>query len=385
MKERFWIIQGGILFLFVGFCGIFYMLGGGTKEAKGAQQAECVELDVLPDAQVEDFAESRMDAYNQAVLLYDQEEKERELQAEHNSFHFFAEEVEEKEVVSVDEAEVDEKNQSALEAFQEIAGVQVAEDKKKGATGVYTKHAIARSSLGGKKTKTEEPEDKELSLEDLEAAKEAEKKEKLERLKELYNQAGHAKKVEVEEKNEVEPEEVPVNAKKELPVNGFKPIGGGVTSENKGTINAVIHGEQRDITSSSQVVLRLLDSIEIEGTTIPRNTTIIGQASFSGNRVHINIENIAYKDNVYPFHGTIYDRDGFRGIYFPDNLADEAKTEAGSETITSTEVNLNGLSGIVSTGANALINATKNVLNNSIKETKVTLPANYKLIIKINS
>jgi hypothetical protein len=32
-----------------------------------------------------------------------------------------------------------------------------------------------------------------------------------------------------------------------------------------------------------------------------------------------------------------------------------------------------------------LINATKNVLNNSIKETKVTLPANYKLIIKINS
>jgi hypothetical protein len=90
-------------------------------------------------------------------------------------------------------------------------------------------------------------------------------------------------------------------------------------------------------------------------------------------------------DNVYPFRGTIYDRDGFRGIYFPDNLADEAKTEAGSETITSTEVNLNGLGGIVSTGANALINATKNVLNNSIKETKVTLPANYKLIIKINS
>ena len=101
MKERFWIIQGAILFLFVVFCCIFYMLGGGTKEAKGVQQAECVELDVLPDAQVEDFAESRMDAYNQAVLLYDQEEKERELQAEHNSFHFFAEEVEEKEVASV--------------------------------------------------------------------------------------------------------------------------------------------------------------------------------------------------------------------------------------------------------------------------------------------
>lgn len=385
MKERCWIIQGGVLFLFVGLCGIFYMLEGGTNGTETAQHTECAELNVLPDAQVDDLAESRMDAYNQAVLLLDQEEKERELQAEHNSFHFFAEEVEEEEVASVHETEVDEKNQSALEAFQEIAGVQVGENKKKSATGTYTQYANAKSSVRQKKKKTEEPEIKELSLEDLEAAKEAEKKEKLERLKELYNQGGHVQKKEIEEKDGEKIEDVPVKPKNEQPVNGFKPIGGGAMCEKKGTVNAVIHGEQRDITSSSQVVLRLLDPIEIEGTTIPRNTTIIGQASFSGNRVHINIENIAYKDNVYPFHGTIYDRDGFRGIYFPDNLADEAKTEAGSETITSTEVNLNGLSGIVSTGANALINATKNVLNNSIKETKVTLPANYKLIIKINS
>ena len=243
--------------MFVGLCGIFYMLEGGTNRTETAQHMECAELNVLPDAQVDDLAESRIDAYNQAVLLLDQEEKERELQAEHNSFHFFAEEVEEKEFASVHETEVDEKNQSALEAFQEIAGVQVGENKKKSATGTYTQYANAKSSVRQKKKKTEEPEIKELSLEDLEAAKEAEKKEKLERLKELYNQGGHVQKKEVEEKDGEKIEDVPVKPKNEQPVNGFKPIGGGAMCEKKGTVNAVIHGEQRDITSSSQVVLRL--------------------------------------------------------------------------------------------------------------------------------
>ena len=96
------------------------------------------------------------------------------------------------------------------------------------------------------------------------------------------------------------------------------------------------------------------------------------------------IGGIAFRNNIYPFRGRIYDQDGFLGIYIPDNLVNDAKTEASSETVSAADVNFSGLTGIVSTGANAIVNAAKNVVTGSIRRTKVTLPANYKLIIKTN-
>jgi conjugative transposon TraM protein len=165
--------------------------------------------------------------------------------------------------------------------------------------------------------------------------------------------------------------------------NGFKSLGEKGGSLEAGSIRAVVHGEQKNITSSSQVKLRILDQIEVAGSVIPPNTMIIGKASFSENRVFVTIENIAYKDNVYPFKGCIYDRDGFKGIYIPDNLVNDAGKEGGERTVRGVEVNTGGLRGLLDKSANALVDATKSVVGGAIKETKVTLPANYKLIIKM--
>lgn len=165
--------------------------------------------------------------------------------------------------------------------------------------------------------------------------------------------------------------------------NGFRSLGekGGILEA--GSVRAVVHGEQKDITSSSQVKLRILDPIEVAGTVIPQNTLIIGKASFSENRVFVTIENIAYKDNVYPFKGCIYDRDGFKGIYIPDNLVNDAGKEGGERTVRGVQVNTGGLRGLLDKSANAIVDATKSVVSGAIKESKVTLPANYKLIIKM--
>lgn len=165
--------------------------------------------------------------------------------------------------------------------------------------------------------------------------------------------------------------------------NGFRSLGekGGILEA--GSVRAVVHGEQKNITSSSQVKLRILDPIEVAGTVIPQNTLIIGKASFSENRVFVTIENIAYKDNVYPFKGCIYDRDGFKGIYIPDNLVNDAGKEGGERTVRGVQVNTGGLRGLLDKSANAIVDATKSVVSGAIKESKVTLPANYKLIIKM--
>ena len=193
------------------------------------------------------------------------------------------------------------------------------------------------------------------------------------------NDAGESK-TETVIPNEQEAPQVVAQANKR---NGFKSLGEKGGKLEAGSIRAVVHGEQKDITSSSQVKLRILDPIEVVGSVIPPNTMIIGKASFSENRVFVTIENIAYKDNVYPFKGCIYDRDGFKGIYIPDNLVNDAGKEGGERTVRGVEINTGGLRGLLDKSANALVDATKSVVGGAIKETKVTLPANYKLIIKM--
>jgi conjugative transposon TraM protein len=222
--------------------------------------------------------------------------------------------------------------------------------------------------------------------EDWEAKMQAEIAERERRLQELY----YGKKVvneplQTSSSTEDEPTENEKDVKITKNKNGFRTLGvSGSSTTPQGSVRAVIHGEQKDITESSQIKLRILDPIEVDGFMIPRNTIIFGMASFSENRVNIDIENIAFRNNIYPFRGRIYDQDGFLGIYIPDNLVNDAKTEASSETVSAADVNFSGLTGIVSTGANAIVNAAKNVVTGSIRRTKVTLPANYKLIIKTN-
>ncbi len=381
--NRIWFIHGGALFVFLGLAMLFLLLGGGTGEKQPVvvENSASIKVDELPDVVTDEVADDRLEAYNQAAMIIRQEEKEKELQEEHNSFHFFAEEVSKE-----DEAEVLCDDLDSEEELQKIRNImngneEVSESEKPSSRAVAklkkpNSSQVMLSQTSRQQTKPISEED-EIDLDKLKAR---EKKDKLKRLKALYYGEDENEE-EVENSEEVVKEE-PKIAATPPPANGFKPMNESYKKANRGSVRAVIHGEQKNITSSSQVVLRILDPVEIEGTVIPRNTTIIGMASFNSNRVYINIENIAYANNVYPFKGTIYDQDGFRGIYFPNNLVNDAKTEAGSETLTSTNVNVSGLTGIVNTGANALINATKNVVNGSVRETKVTLPANYKLIIK---
>lgn len=382
-----WIIHGGAMFLFAGLAGIFFLMGGGTgsKDDEETTSSSSLSIDDLPDAYVEEVADSRLEAYNRATALYDQEEKERAKQAEHNSFHFFAEEVESNDSLNEDDqTETDDHNVAELRKFQQVTNstsyptttASVGNGEKESHPDIRnTAMKSPNCQSAGKKSSVADDEETEW-----ERNREREKKERLKRLKALYYGD------EEEEKQEEEKVENPMVVQSEKkPINGFKPMKENKQNSSDGSIRAVIHGEQKNITSSSQVVLRLLDPIEIDGVNIPRNTTIIGMASFHTNRVMINIENIAYNNNVYPFRGTIYDQDGFQGIYFPDNLVNDAKKEAGSETVSSAEVNLNGLRGMVNTGVNALVNATKDVVSGSMRETKITLPANYKLIIKTKS
>lgn len=152
---------------------------------------------------------------------------------------------------------------------------------------------------------------------------------------------------------------------------------------DKATIQAVIHGEQKGVRSSSQVFIRLLEPVTIKGTTIPASTNLIGSVVFSENRVMITTESIKFNGDLYPFRGTIYDQDGMRGLYTGENLANDVAKEGGQSAISGTDQHVTNGYSMVTKVTNTLIDGTKTVLEKAQRKKSVDLPANYKIFIKL--
>lgn len=146
-------------------------------------------------------------------------------------------------------------------------------------------------------------------------------------------------------------------------------------------IRAVVHGEHRNLQRGAIVKLRLLDAIVINGTTIPANTFLYGQLSLASCRAIIRIQNVQYRQVVYPFKGTIYDSDGFEGLYVPDNRVDEAARKAGSQALGNANLRIPSVSFIAS-AANAAVSAVQSVAQQSISEQKISISSNYLVTIK---
>ena len=149
-------------------------------------------------------------------------------------------------------------------------------------------------------------------------------------------------------------------------------------------IRAVVHGEHRNLERGSIVKLRLLDAIEINQTLIPANTFLYGQLSFASCRAMIRIQNIQYQQAVYPFEGTIYDKDGFEGLYVPDNRIDEAARKAGSQALANTNLRIPSVS-VLGSAANAVVGAVQSVAQQSVSQQKINISSNYLVTIKQSS
>ncbi|MBQ2025183.1 MAG: conjugative transposon protein TraM [Paludibacteraceae bacterium] len=146
-------------------------------------------------------------------------------------------------------------------------------------------------------------------------------------------------------------------------------------------IRAVIHGEHRNLQRGSVVKLRLLDAICIQNNVIPANTFLYGQLSFSSCRATIRIDNIQYNQTIYPFEGTIYDNDGFEGLYVPDNKVDQAARKAGSNILSNANLSVPGPAFIAS-AANAALGAVQTVAQHTVSEPKINISSNYLVTIK---
>ncbi|RKR08146.1 conjugative transposon TraM protein [Flavobacterium sp. 90] len=144
-------------------------------------------------------------------------------------------------------------------------------------------------------------------------------------------------------------------------------------------VQAVIH-EMQIIVNGSIVKLRLSSDINLQGTVIPKNTFLYGMASLKGERLEVKVDNIQFRNSIFPVELTVYDLDGISGIYIPGAInRDVAKASADRSIQT---LGLTGVSD--SWGAQAAgmgVEAAKSLLSKKVKLIKVVLKSGYQVLL----
>jgi conjugative transposon TraM protein len=165
-----------------------------------------------------------------------------------------------------------------------------------------------------------------------------------------------------------------------LKSNTFYSVDENLNSEQQqNSIEAIIH-ETQTIVNGSIIKLRLKTDVFLHGILIPKNTFLYGIASLKGERLEVKINNIQYRNSIFPVELSVYDLDGIDGIYIPGAISrDVAKTSADRSLQT---LGLNGVTD--SWGAQAAemgIEAAKSLMSKKIKLIKVVVKAGYQVLL----
>lgn len=355
-KNSFKLLCIGVVAFSAAATVVFVALGGGEGVKGESEIAEGFNSE-LPDANVESVSDDRVKA---ARLEEERRKRDEMLQINGSSFGLL--EIEEK---KKPEEDMDSLAQVMEEQVRANLERQVQEENP-GSVANVPEFASTPKESGAKKKS---------------GAKDRAYKDAQEIFgKEMFPDKEEKK---VAQSQPAKTEEKAEPAKKRA---SFNPMNKKGSSVETNSIRAVVHGTHKDVVANSTVKLRLLDPMVIEGVTVPRNSFIYGKVSFSEARIIIKIDNVNYEDNVLPFKGEIYDSDGGRGIYVPDNAVNEAAKEAGQGAVGETPDVPAASHGSALILASNLANkggqAIKNAVSKGVGKTKANISDNYRVLIK---
>ncbi|WP_207428924.1 conjugative transposon protein TraM [Pedobacter sp. SYSU D00535] len=148
-------------------------------------------------------------------------------------------------------------------------------------------------------------------------------------------------------------------------------------------IGATIHQDQ-EIVAGSVIKLRLLDSIYVRGTLIPRNEFVYGIASIDDERLKIDIPTLRYKNSILPVSLSAFDLDGLEGLYIPGAITRDASKKGVEEAVQSLQIMTMDPS-VSAQVAGAGVQAAKGLFSRKVKQVRVKLKAGYQLLLRDNS
>ena len=165
---------------------------------------------------------------------------------------------------------------------------------------------------------------------------------------------------------------------------GFITAAGNETVREKNSIRACVY-QTVTLSDGKELQLRLLEPMRAGDMLIPANTVLTGSARIGGERLLITIHSIQYADNVIPVEMAVYDMDGMQGIFVPNsaelNAAKEIAANMGTSMGSSITITDDAGSQLAADLGRSTIQGASQYFSKKMREVKVTLKANYKVLL----
>ena len=154
--------------------------------------------------------------------------------------------------------------------------------------------------------------------------------------------------------------------------------------QDKNSIRACVN-QTVTLTNGKEVQLRLLEPMRAGKILIPANTLVTGACRIGGERLEVTINSIQYAGNIIPVELQVYDMDGQSGVFVPNNdevkAAKEVASTLASSAGTSIMISDNAGSQLAADMGKGLIQGASQYISKKMSVVKVTLKANYKLLL----
>ena len=129
----------------------------------------------------------------------------------------------------------------------------------------------------------------------------------------------------------------------------------------------------------------MLEPLRAGNIHVPANTLLTGSCRITGERMEVLISSIQYDGNIIPVELQVYDLDGQKGIFVPDNdevkAAKEVASTLASSAGTSIMISDNAVSQLAADMGKGLIQGASQYISKKVSVVKVTLKANYQLLL----
>lgn len=170
---------------------------------------------------------------------------------------------------------------------------------------------------------------------------------------------------------------------------GFLTAAGNEGVQDKNSIRACVN-QTVTLTNGREVQIRLLEPMQAGKIHIPVNSIVTGSCRIAGERLDITISAVQYAGNIIPVEIMVYDTDGQRGIFIPNsdeiNAAKEVTAQLVQSAGTSISITDNAGSQLAADVGKGLIQGASQYVSKKMSVVKVTLKANYQLLLlpKVN-
>ena len=165
---------------------------------------------------------------------------------------------------------------------------------------------------------------------------------------------------------------------------GFLTAAGNEGVTDKNSIRAVVY-QTVTLTNGKELQMRLTEPMRAGDILIPANTIVTGACRIGGDRLDVTVNSIEYAGNIIPVELMVYDADGQKGIFIPNNdeinAAKEVAAMLANSAGTSIMISDDAGSQLAADMGKGLIQGASQYVSKKMSVVKVTLKANYRILL----